>query len=88
MNAGQARHLNKLVPEDFLPERFHLGDLGKESMPADVEPEVLVPDGAGETPNLGVALERAHPVAPLGKQIARGEPGRACAADQNPIARR
>ena len=83
-DARQARPLDEVVGQDLVPQRHDLARLREEAVAADVEQEALVIDRAADAADIGrILLDDVDAAAGLGELVGGGEPGRACADNQN-----
>ncbi|MNL21226.1 hypothetical protein D3C87_1425040 [compost metagenome] len=63
IDAGQARAVDHVVRQDFIPQLDDFTALGEEPMPADVEQEFAVPDGAADAAHIDRVALDDHDVA-------------------------
>jgi hypothetical protein len=82
-DAREAPHPQEAVVEHLLPDLAHLGDLGEETVAADVEEEPSVLHRAGVAADLRFLLEDHAGDAGLHERVGAGEPRRAPADDHD-----
>ncbi len=69
-----------------MPERFHLGHLGEETVPAEVEAPAVPEHGAADTADDVVGLEHDRLRSPFGQEVGGRESSGARARDDDAFA--
>jgi hypothetical protein len=84
VDAREARARQELVAEHPLPEPLDRFQLGVEAVAAKIDPVAAELDGLRDATDDSVRLEDGSLDPPAGKNVRRGEAGRACAEDGDP----